>query len=221
MIHLPNTLNAGSYTIDAAYSDVGGIESPSNGVGTLTIQAASSAVTVTDSANLTVTASFLGQTVAVSATVSSRNGGVVNQGTVTFSLPGVTPVTVPVDGTGQATALLSLPSGFAPGSYTLTASYADKINGHVDFAASSGAAPLTVNPPSQVQASLTIAIDTAALLLQGDMAALAQLAMIDQLLLNQSLPMMAADLLTQIVHELPYAGLLAGLAIQAGSSFAQ
>jgi hypothetical protein len=52
------------------------------------------------------------------------------------------------------------------------------------------------------------------------MAALMQLAMIDQLFLDQSLPMMAADLLTQILHELPYAGFLAGLAIQAGSFFA-
>jgi hypothetical protein len=217
---LPNTLNAGNYTIDAAYSDPGGIESPSNGVGTLTIQTASSAVTVTDSANLTVTASFLGQTVTVSATVSCPNGGVVNQGYVTFALPGVTPVTVAVNATGQATATLTLPSGFAPGSYPLTASYADKLNGHVDFASCSGTASLTVNPPSQVQAALTIAIDTAALLLQSDMAALEQLAMIDQVFLNQSLPMMAADLLTQILAELPYAGLLAGLAIQAGSSFA-
>src|SRR5262249_54869894 len=93
-VHLPNTLNAGSYQIEAAYTDVGGIESPSNGVGMLTIQTASSVVTVTNSANLTVTDSFLGQTVTVSATVSSRNGGVVTQGSVTFSLPGVTPVTV-------------------------------------------------------------------------------------------------------------------------------
>jgi hypothetical protein len=219
-IHLPNTLNAGRYQIEAAYTDVGGIESPSNGVGTLTIQAASSAVTVTDSANLSVTDSFLGQTVTVSATVSSRNGGGVNQGGVTFSLPGVTPVTVAVDATGQATATLTLPSGLAPGSYPLTASYADAINGHVDFASSSGTAPLMVNPPAPVQSALTIAIDTAALLLQSDMAALVQLAMIDQVFLDQSLPTNASDLLTQILDELSYAGFLAGLAIQAGMTFA-
>src|SRR6516225_877361 len=111
---------------------------------------------------------------------SSSDSGSDSSGMVTFALPGVTPVTVPVNAAGQATATLTLPSGFAPGSYPLTASYADKINGHVDFAASSGTAPLTVNPPSQVQAALTIAIDTAALLLQSDMAALVQLAMIDE-----------------------------------------
>jgi hypothetical protein len=176
-------------------------------------------VTVTDSANLTVTDSFVGQTVTVSATVSS-NGGAVNQGSVTFALPGVTPVTVPVNAAGQATATLTLPSGFAPGSYPHTASYADKIDGHVDFAASSSTVPLTVNPPSQGQSALTITIDTAALLLQSDMAALMQLAMIDQVFLDQSLPTNAADLLTQILHELPYAGFLAGLAIQAGMTFA-
>jgi len=75
-------------------------------------------------------------------------------------------------------------------------------------------------PPSQVQSALTITIDTAALLLQSDTAALAQLALIDEVFLDQSLPTNASDLLTQILHELPYAGLLAGLAIQAGSSFA-
>src|SRR5262249_25773550 len=159
------------------------------------IQTASSAVTVTNSANLSVTDSFLGQTVTVSATVSSRNGGVVNQGHVTFSLPGVTPVTVPVDATGQATAMLTLPSGFAPCSYPITTSYADAIDGHVDFAASSSMVPLTVNPPSPSQSALTIALDTAALLLQSDMAALMQLAMIDQVLLDQSLPTNASDLL--------------------------
>jgi hypothetical protein len=116
--------------------------------------------------------------------------------------------------------MLTLPSGFAPGSYPLTASYADAIDGHVDFAASSGTVPLTVHPPSPSQSALTIALDTAALLLQSDMAALMQLAMLDEVLLDQSLPTTASDLLTQILHELPYAGFLAGLAIQAGSSFA-
>jgi hypothetical protein len=217
-IHLPNTVNAGRYQIEAAYTDVGGIESPSNGVGTLTIQTASSAVTVTDSANLTVTDSFLGQTVTVPATVSS-NGGAVNQGTITFSLPGVTPVTVAVNAAGQATATLTLPSGFAPGSYTLTASYADAINGHVDFAAGSGTAPLAVNAPAPVQSALTIALDTAALLLQSDAAALLELAMIDQLFFDQSLPTNASDLLNQILAELPYAGFLAELALQAGMTF--
>jgi hypothetical protein len=74
--------------------------------------------------------------------------------------------------------------------------------------------------PSQAQSALTIALDTAALLLQSDMAALMQLAMIDQVLLDQSLPTNASDLLNQILHELPHAGFLAGLAIQAGNSFA-
>jgi hypothetical protein len=64
-----------------------------------------------------------------------------------------------------------------------------------------------------VQSALTIVIDMAALLLQSDTAALAQLALIDQVFLHQSLPTTAADLLTQILHELPYAGNLAGLAI--------
>ena len=153
-------------------------------------------------------------------TEAARGGGGVNQGSITFALPGVTPVTVPVNAAGQATATLTLPSGLPPGSYPLTVSYADKIDGHVDFAASSSTVPLTVNPPSPLQAALTIAIDTAALLLQSDTAALAQLAMFDQVFLNQSLPTNASDLLAQILAELPYAGALAGLAIQAGIAFA-
>jgi hypothetical protein len=51
------------------------------------------------------------------------------------------------------------------------------------------------------------------------MAALVQLAMIDQVFLDQSLPTTASDLLTQILDELPYAEFLAGLAIQAGMTF--
>jgi hypothetical protein len=168
---------------------------------------------------LTVIDSFLGQSVTVSVTVNSSNGGVVNQGTVTFALPGVTPVTVAVNAAGRATATLTLPSGLAPGSYPLTVSYADAIDGHVDFAASSSTVPLTVNPPSPLQAALTITIDTAALLLQRDTAALAQLALIDEVFLDQSLPPNASGLLTQILHELPYAEFLAGLVIQAGMTF--
>jgi hypothetical protein len=164
-------------------------------------------------------AAHQGTIMTVSATVNTSNGGVVNQGSITSALPSVTPVTVAVNDAGQATATLTLPSGFAPGSYALTASYSDKINGHVDFASSSGVAPLTVNPPSQMQSALTIAIKTAALLLQSDTAALTQLAMIDQVLLDESLPTNASDLLTQILDELSYAGFLAELAIQEGMTF--
>jgi hypothetical protein len=71
-----------------------------------------------------------------------------------------------------------------------------------------------------VQSALTIAIDTAALLLQSDTAALVQLAMIDQVFLDLSLPTNASDLLTQILDECSYAGFLAGLVIQAGMIFA-
>jgi hypothetical protein len=48
-----------------------------------------------------------------------------------------------------------------------------------------------------------------------------QLAILDQVLLDQSLPRMAADLLTQLMEELPNAGFLAGLAMQADLPVAQ
>src|SRR5262249_17891697 len=121
-IHLPNALNAGSNTIDAADTAVHPAESPTNRAGTLTSQLASGALPVRNPPTVSVTDWFVGETVAVSAKVSSRNGGVVNQGSVTFSLPGVTPVTVAVNAAGQATAMLTLPPGFAPGRYPLTAS---------------------------------------------------------------------------------------------------
>ena len=43
-----------------------------------------------------------------------------------------------VNAAGPARATLTLPPGFPPGRYTVTTSYSDRVNGHSDFAASSG-----------------------------------------------------------------------------------
>ncbi len=72
----------------------------------------------------------------------------MNEGSLTFTLPGVPSLTVGVNGAGEASATLQLPPGFALGGYPLTARYADSsnANGTTDFASSSGATLLTVAP---------------------------------------------------------------------------
>jgi hypothetical protein len=60
---------------------------------------------------------------------------------------------------GVATASLTLPAGFAAGTYTITARYADTVNGNgtVNFAPSTGSGSLVVNP-----AAVTLSVANAA-----------------------------------------------------------
>lgn len=67
----------------------------------------------------------------LSATVTASTGGPLNEGSVTFTVSNPSGVSVTATGTvsnGTASAALTLPAGFAAGSYSINASYADSKN---------------------------------------------------------------------------------------------
>jgi hypothetical protein len=103
--------------------------------------------TTTAAANASTTFGAAGQSLTLSATVTSP-GGVVNEGTVTFTvMQGSTPVGTPaVSGTvsgGKASATYTLPAGVPVGSYTVQAVY----NPDNDFEKSSDSSrTLTITP---------------------------------------------------------------------------
>jgi hypothetical protein len=144
---LPAGFAAGNYTITANYGDAQGNFDSVSGTGTLSLASAASQTGV---AAVQATFNSASQLVTVTATMSSPNGGTVNEGSVTFSMPGLSSVTGQVDKTGTATAQLSLPAGFAAGSYTVSANYSDGLNanGIVNFTASNTTAALNVGTAS-------------------------------------------------------------------------
>jgi hypothetical protein len=158
---LPASFAAGAYTISAAYTDTTNANNavdfaPSNTTATLTIATASS---VTGVGNVSATYNSINsQQVTLTAMITSPDGGTVNEGKVTFSVGGLAPVQATVNGSGVATATLTLPSAFAAGGYTITASYADATNSNstVNYAASTSSGTLTINAASTAVATASL-----------------------------------------------------------------
>jgi hypothetical protein len=148
---LPSGFAAGSYPIDASYTDVTNSNNtvnfqPSSGSGTLTVAAAPTSVSVSP-----VTVTFntdLSQTVTVTATVTSPTGSTVNEGNVTFSISGLGSMTSAVGATGVASATFSVPADFNAGTYSIKTAYADTTNANatVNFQPSAVVGTLTVSP---------------------------------------------------------------------------
>lgn len=152
---LPGGTPAGSYTIDAAYSDSTGAFAPSSdNIHTLTVSAAS---TSTKATSATAPFDSNAQNVTLSASVTS-SAGTVNEGSVTFTLLDSNGNTVgtSTSGTvsnGQASVIFTLPGGTSAGSYTIDASYGDSVG---NFAPSSDfTQTLTVGSASTTTLSLT------------------------------------------------------------------
>ncbi len=159
-------LNGGTYPniISAFYTDDTNDYTASHTTTALTIAAPTT--TVTPQSVATSYDSTTAQTVTFSAAVAAANGSPVNEGYVSFGMPGtnLTATADVIDGT--ATATLTLPAGFDAGAYSLTASYADpnNANGVSNYSASTLAsvASLTVNPATvKVTALNTTAIHSA------------------------------------------------------------
>ena len=91
-------------------------------------KATGSASTQTAVGNLSTLFSTAAQSVTLTATVSSSNGGTVKEGNVTFTLGTLPTVTGSVNAQGVATAPITLPASFAIGTYPLAAHYADTTN---------------------------------------------------------------------------------------------
>ncbi|MHB1423325.1 MAG: beta strand repeat-containing protein, partial [Gemmataceae bacterium] len=143
-------LIAGSYPngISAAYTDAATNDfAAANTTGAVTVSAETTTIT-TPSISTTYN-STTAQTLTLSASVAGSNDGTVNEGSVSFLVSGTNLTATGLVHNGTATAMLTLPAGFAAGAYSLTASYADSPNdnGVVNFnaIASLNAATLTVN----------------------------------------------------------------------------
>jgi hypothetical protein len=169
----------------------------------------------------------------------------INGGAVTFNLQQgktlIGTVTANVSSIGMASATIPLPANLPAGAYTITASYANANGGpanpHGSFA-STATATLTIGqtptppppapPPSSPSpslspqaASLELAIDTAALLLQGNPVALLRLQLLSSALLQYTVPTSIPALVGSIQSLLPQAGILGLPALVAGISLAQ
>jgi hypothetical protein len=158
---LPAGFAAGAYSLTASYADTNNTNDALNyntstsASGTLTVNAATVTTTPLNIATPISTSSGPhqppGQAVTLVADVTSANGGIVNEGAVTFTV--INPNGANLTATGEvsegtATATLTLPDHFAPGTYVYIASYADSNNGNLvpNYVASNGAA--TVDPPA-------------------------------------------------------------------------
>jgi hypothetical protein len=142
---LPAGFAAGTYGITAAFSDSSGVFSPSSNITRLTVASAPTSVSVSPAF---ATFNSATQKVTLTANLTSSNGGTVNEGIVTFTVNGLSPVQGTVNRVGIATATLNLPADFNAGTYTLNASYTDTPNANetVNFLASATVGTLTVSP---------------------------------------------------------------------------
>ncbi len=153
---LPGGTNAATYSIHASYSGTatgtGDFLTSSDNTRTLTVN---QAPTTTAAANVTANFSASSQTVPLSATVTSVDG-IVNAGTVTFTLFDASnvqvgsPVTSGTVAAGSAAANFTLPANTQIGGYSIHATY----SGSTNFSTSSdNAHSLIVNAPTTTTAS--------------------------------------------------------------------
>jgi hypothetical protein len=137
--------------VAASYADVlnangvvnFGASNTGSSPGVLSVSSASTSVTV---GNVSTTFSGSIHQVTLTGTVSSPTGGLVNEGTVTFTVGNLPPVVATVNGQGAVQATINLPAGLAAGNYTINASYADttNANGTVNFTPSTAIVPGTL-----------------------------------------------------------------------------
>jgi hypothetical protein len=123
---LPGSTSAGSYTIEAAYSDSAGkFGASSDNTQTLTVSGSNSTILSLTSAS--INPNLLNATAQVTLTAQVSNpGGTVNEGTVSFTVAGVS-AQASVSG-GTATVQLSVPIGNVLNGFTVDLSYRDNAS---------------------------------------------------------------------------------------------
>ena len=144
---LPGGTSAGTYTILAAYNASSDFNASSDNSANLVVNKANTSIT-----GVSTTANYSTNAVKVNlAAMVSSTAGLVNEGTVTFTIMNGTSVvgSAVTSGTisgGNANVVYTLPSGTAIGNYGIAASY----NGGTDFNTSSNnAATLVVKKADQ------------------------------------------------------------------------
>jgi hypothetical protein len=152
---LPAGTAAGSYTIDAAYSDsTGNFAASSDTSHTLTIGIAP---TTTTAQSATTAFSSSDQNVTLTATVTS-GAGTVNEGSVTFTLVDnkgntIGTATSSAVSNGRASVGYVVPGGTAAGNYVIEAGYSD-VGGSFDSSADN-TQTLTIHAASATTLRLT------------------------------------------------------------------
>ncbi len=239
-LSLPANLAAGSYTVRAQFTSSNGTYAAATNTESLTVTSSPTPAPVTVSAgNGTATFSTASQTVSITVGVSSTS--TVNKGSVTVTLLNNGSQLATGTGTvsaGQTIVMLAIPGGLPVGTYTLTETYTDSSQ---EFASNSASGTLTIHPssspspspsptpnpspspsppPTQFQAAFTIAVDVAALLLQGNPFGLAVVSQFSQQFIQKPLPP-ASELMSEIFADFSFAGGLAPGAVQLGFSLAQ
>jgi hypothetical protein len=124
VLGIPAGQAVGTYAINAVYTGVAPLGDSSDNSKALTI---TGSVTTTTASAASATFSPLPQNVTLNATVTNPNG-VVNGGTVSFTVPGVGSATSGIVANGAASATLTIPAGKAAGSYTIQATYSGTSN---------------------------------------------------------------------------------------------
>ncbi len=162
-----SVLIAGNYLggISASYTDTASNNyAAANAAADVSI---TSALTTTTLPSPNVGSTYNGttaQTVTLTAAVASASGDTVNKGNVLFTAtnPNGANLTTPANvRNGTATATLTVPAGFAIGSYAFNASYTDttNANGQTNYAASTTVTPgtltVTANPVATTTTTLT------------------------------------------------------------------
>ena len=148
---LPASLAGGSYTIQAVYNGTVNFDSSTDSSQSLTVNAAA---TASAAASASATFSSTDQNVNLEATITST-GGVVNEGTETFTiLNGTTvignPVTVDVSA-GAASAIYPLPAGTSAGAYLIK----DEYNGTTNFLGDTDESQLLTVMPAATSTSIS------------------------------------------------------------------
>jgi hypothetical protein len=144
---VPAGSSAGSYTIAASFVDSPGSGNFASaaGTGTLTINPAATTVTLLPLRPV-ISNATKAQTIELVVDVQTL-AGTVATGTVTFTIDGQV-LTAVVGANGRAAVLVTIPAGTPPGSYAVTASYADQADaiGGVNFASSTTTGTLIIRP---------------------------------------------------------------------------
>ncbi len=124
VLGIPAGQAVGSYAINAIYSAVAPLADSSDNSKSLTI---SKFGTTTTASAASAIFSSSAQPVTLKANVTSADV-VVNSGTVSFTVPGVGSATSATVSSGAASAVLTIPAGQAPSTYTIQAVYNGTAN---------------------------------------------------------------------------------------------
>jgi hypothetical protein len=149
VLGIPGGQAVGTYAINAVYTGVTPLGDSSDNSKSLTI---SGSATTTTASAASATFSPFPHNVTLNAAVTGPNG-VVNGGTVTFTVQGIGIPTLGLVFNGAASATLTIPAGQATGSYAIQATYSGTSN---LSPSSDSTQSLVISPPAALTTTTTV-----------------------------------------------------------------